>query len=115
MKTSNKQAWDALKAKCENAKRAAGTHAAMLQAHSKARADKLRAKHEHAVCKEIASSIIEEIVTSVSSTSFKVDGYMEDLVLCVMAEGCDVACAVGDINEYGLQGEAQNDTPPRVK
>jgi hypothetical protein len=32
-----------------------------------------------------------------------------------MAEGCDVACAVGDINEYGLQGEAQNDTPPRVK
>jgi hypothetical protein len=115
VKTPNEQAWDALKAKRENAKRAASAHAAMLQAHSKAKADKLRAKHERAVCKEIASSIIEEIVTSVPSTSFEVDGYVEDLVLCVMAEACDVACAVGDIDEYGLQGEAQNDTPPRVK
>jgi hypothetical protein len=65
VKTPNEQAWDALKAKRENTKRAAGAHAAMLQAHSKAKADKLRAKHKRAVCKEIASSIIEEIVTSV--------------------------------------------------
>ena len=115
VKTPNEQAWDALKAKRENAKRAADAHTTMFQAHPKARTDKLRAKHERTACKEIVSSIIEEIVTSVSSTSFEVDSYVEDLVLGVMAEGCDVACAVGDVDDYGLQGEAQNDTAPRIK
>ena len=49
VKTANQEAWDALKAKHENKKKAADAHAAVLLAHSQARADKLRARKERAV------------------------------------------------------------------
>ena len=77
VKTANEEAWDALKVKRASKKKAADAHAAMLVAHSHARADKLRARKERAVGRGIVSSVIDEIVTSVSSTGFHVHDYVE--------------------------------------
>ena len=112
VKTANQEAWHALMAKHENKKKAADAHAAVLLAHSQARADKLRARKERAV--GIVSSIIDEIATSVSSASFRVHDYVEDMVLDVMAESCIVACAIRH-GDFSVQGEERTIANPRSR
>ena len=114
VKTANEEAWDALKAKRESKKKAADAHAAMLVAHSQARADKLRARKERAMGRGIVSSVIDEIVTSVSSTSFHVHEYVEDFVLDLMTDSCIVACAIGN-DDVSVQGKEKHDDQPEMQ
>ena len=114
VKTANEEAWDPLKAKHGIKKKAANAHAAMLVTHSQARTDKLRARKEHAVGHGIVSSVINEIVSLVSSTSFHVHDYVEDFVLALMADSCIVACAVWN-DDFIVQGKEKHYDQPKMQ